>query len=126
MRKKDPKFITKLTTKEALEYWLKLIVDGYMRLYERSEFTIPKIVDDFNKNYHRENNPALDYLDDMTAEDFEGKPIRDVYDDYEAWCEDNATKFNQKLIKDTIQQLYGLSVKVKKLNGKSTKCFTKV
>lgn len=123
--KKDPLFITKLTTNEALEYWLKLIVDGYMRLYEKSEFTIPKVVDDFNKDYHRENNPVLDYLEDMTAEDFDGIPIRDVYDDYESWCEDNATKFNQKLIKDTIQQLYGLTVKVKKINGKSTKCFTR-
>ena len=38
IRKKDALFITKLTTVAALEYWIKLIVDGYFRLY-KTKFT---------------------------------------------------------------------------------------
>lgn len=125
VKKKDPKFITELTTDKALKYWIKLMVEGYKRLYEQSAFTTSSKVDDFNEKYHRENNPALDYVDGMTAEDFEGKPIKDVYDDYEQWCEDNAVNFNRNMIGDTLQDLFNLTKKQKKINGKNARCFVK-
>ncbi len=124
VKKKDPKFITKLTNDKALRYWVRLMVEGYKRLYEQSKFTESQRVNDFNEKYHRENNPALDYIDGMTKEDFEGKPIKDVYDDYEQWCEDNAVNFNRNMIGDTLQDVFGLVKRVKRINGKTARCFT--
>lgn len=63
VKKKDPLFITKLTTEEALEYWIKLIVEGYFRLYENGKFTESERVEKFNEEYHRENNPALEFVE---------------------------------------------------------------
>lgn len=124
VKKKDPKFITKLTNEKALRYWVRLMVEGYKRLYVQSKFTESERVNDFNEKYHRENNPALDYIDGMTKEDFEGKPIKDVYDDYEQWCEDNAVNFNRNMIGDTLQDIFGLVKRVKRINGKTARCFT--
>lgn len=124
VKKKDPKFITKLTNDKALRYWVRLMVEGYKRLYVQSEFTESERVNDFNEKYHRENNPALDYIDGMTKEDFEGKPIKDVYDDYEQWCENNAVNFNKNMIGDTLQDVFGLVKRVKRINGKTARCFT--
>lgn len=123
IKKKDPKFISKLTTEDARKYWLKLIVDGYMRLYQNAEFTESKIVDSFTEKYHHDNNPALDYIDGMTKDNFLDKPIKDVYDDYQDWCEDNAVNFNRNMISDTLQEVYGLTKDVSWVNGKSARCF---
>lgn len=123
VKKKDPKFITKLTNEEALRYWVRLMVEGYKRLYVQGKFTESERVNDFNEKYHRENNPALDYIDGMTKEDFEGKPIKDVYDDYEQWCEDNAVNFNRNMIGDTLLERFRLTKGQKWINGKNARCF---
>lgn len=121
--KKDPLFITKLTTDEALEYWMRLIVEGYKRLYENGTFTESEIVNKFNENYHRENNPALDYVINKELEDFLDMPISDVYRDYEDWCKDNAVDFSANMISNVMASEFGLQKKVKWVNGKSARCF---
>lgn len=121
--KKDPLFITKLTTDEALEYWIKLIIDGYFRLYENGKFTVSPRVESFNEEYHKENNPSLEYVDRRTAEDFKDIPVREVYDHYKEWCEDNAVNFSEKMIRDTLQNVFNLTSVVKWVNGMSVRCF---
>lgn len=123
VKKKDPKFITNLTSPEAIEYWVRLIVEGYERLYQKGCFTESDIVNAFNEKYHRENNPALDYIDGMTKDSFKDKPIKDVYDDYEDWCEDNAVNFNRNMISDTLQEMFGLTKGQRWVNGKNARCF---
>ena len=123
VKKKDPKFITNLTTEKALKYWIKLIVEGYKRLYENSGFTHSQIVEDFNKSYHEENNPALSYLQDYDGEHFSNTPVNDIYEEYEAWCKDNAVNYNRNMIRNTIIEKFEMKVKVVLINGKSTRCF---
>lgn len=123
VKKKDSKFITNLTTEKALKYWIKLIIEGYKRLYANKGFTDSKIVEDFNKKYHEENNPALMYLDEKTIDNFKDIPVRDVYDDYESWCEDNAVNYNRNMIKSVIEEKFKLISGVQKINGKPTRCF---
>ena len=123
VKKKDPKFITNLTTEKALKYWIKLIVDGYKRLYKNGGFTHSQIVEDFNKSYHEENNPALIYLQDYDGEHFNNTPVNDIYEEYEAWCKDNAVNYNRNMIRNTIIEKFEMKVKVVLINGKSTRCF---
>lgn len=123
VKKKDPKFITNLTSKKALKYWVKLMVDGYFRLYENSDFTFSQIVYDYNENYHKNNNPALEFIIDYTKSDVEGRPIREVYDEYQKWCEDNAVTYNENMVRNTIEEEFGLVSKTKRVNGQVTRCF---
>ena len=124
-KKKDPKFITKATTQEALEYWVKLIVDGYMRLYENQTFTESQIVNEYNKMYHEENNTALEYINDLDTKDILDKRSPEVYADYEVWCQENGVNLQSpKLFKQTIYDIYGFTIKARKINKKTQKVYS--
>lgn len=124
--KKDPLFITKLTTDEALEYWLKLIVDGYQRLYTNQKFTQCDLVTDFNNKYHEENNSALIYLDDFKPEHFEDVQPPKMYEEYEIWCEENGMNTqSRKLFNESVCDVFEMEVKVRKIGGKSARVFVK-
>lgn len=122
--KKDPLFITKLTTKEALEYWLRLIIEGYHRLYKNHKFTHSEIVAEFNERYHEGNNTALGYIREMQPEDILGKRAPEVYEPYEIWCEENGENVQSvKQFKDTIDEVFGFHIKPKKINGKTQRVY---
>lgn len=122
--KKDPLFITKLTTPEALEYWIKLIIDGYFRLYKNAQFTTSRVVEDYNENYHKDNNTALSYLDDLTAEDIRHKRSPEIIEDYTIWAEENGLNVaSMKMMREAIKQKFGMGIGVKKVNGKQSRVF---
>ena len=53
VHKADPKrqkFIEKLTTPDALKYWIRMIVEGYQRLYKNEGFTESPIIADSRKD----------------------------------------------------------------------------
>lgn len=122
--KKDPKFISKLTTKESLEYWMKLIIEGYFRLYENGKFTESDRINKFNKDYHAQNNTAIEYIHDYEIDYFIGKRSPEIYEDYEKWAEENGVNVqSRKLLKETIENELGLEITAKKINGKTAKVF---
>jgi len=126
-KKKDARFITNITTEDALKYWIKLIVQGYMRLYENKKFTASEKVTEFNERYHRENNSAIEFIKDLTKEDIEGKKSPEVYQEYETWAEENGVNVqSKKLVKDTIYSIHGLEIKAKKINGKTAKIYQRI
>ncbi len=125
--KKDPLFITKLTTPEALEYWMRLIVDGYLRLYQNGGFSESAKVADFNREYHEENNPYLIYLSDITPDNLIGTPVSDVYRDCEMWCEDNSVEFSKAMFRGTLKEIFKLDTTgVKKENGKTARVMKRI
>ena len=122
--KKDSKFITKLTTKGALEYWIKIIVDGYLRLYKNEKFTDCELITKFNDAYHADNNSVLQYLDDLDKEFFMDRRSPDAYGEYEIWAEENGLNVqSRKMFVQSISDVLGLSIGVKKISRKSTRVF---
>lgn len=126
-KKKDPRFITNLTTDEALKYWIKMIVEGYMRLYKNQKFTESDKVKQFNDQYHIDNNSAIEFINDLKKEDIIGKKSPEIYQEYETWAEENGVNVqSKKLVKDTIYAIHGLEIKAKKINGKTCKVYQDV
>lgn len=121
--KKDPLFISKLTTAPALEYWMRLIVEAYLRLYKNHKFTECQLVTDFNSQYHEENNGAILYVSDLELEDLEGKQSVKVYEDFKIWAEENDVSASKKMLREAIYDRFGLKVGVKKINGTSCRVF---
>lgn len=115
--KKDIRFIDKLTTPEALKYWLKLIVQGYERLYKNVGFTeSPKVVE-YNQKYHEMNNNCIEFLQDFNQAHFIGKKARESYEEYEIWADENGLNVHsKKLFADSMAKVLGLEMK--KSNGK--------
>jgi len=123
-KKKDPKFITNLSTKEAREYWLKLMIDGYIRLYQSKTFTESRSVNQFNIDYHEENNGTLTFINDHTAEDFLGKRSPEVYEEYTAWAEENGLNVqSRKILNTTIEDEMGIKIKSTRINKAVAKTY---
>ena len=124
--KKDSRFITKLTTQDALEYWLYLIVQKYMSLYEDFKFTDCSIVEEFNNQYHEDNNGAIVFVKDLTPEEIEGKTGPDIYDEFVVWCEDNEYNPSKKMLNNAILEVHGMKIKPCKINRKTTRIYKKM
>lgn len=121
---KDINFIAKLTSKEALEYWISNAIKAYFRLYENGKFTHTSVVDNYNEQYHKENNSTLMFLEDYDAEDIVGKKSPQVYEEYEIWAEENGCNVaSKKMISAAIEEVFKLEIKVKKKNGKTMRVY---
>lgn len=125
VEKPDPTFISKMTTKEALEYWIRLIMDGYKRLYENRKWTKCKAVEDYNSQYHENNNVSLMFAKDLNPEtEIVGRTISDIKEDFREWDTEDK-KFSPKLFKEAVWDLYQIGMGVSKVSGKSKKVFMK-
>ena len=123
-KKKDKHFIEKLTTPEALEYWMKLIVEGYMRLYQNEGFTESEMVTKFNEQYHENNNTVLQYLADYKKDHFIGMRSPEAYENYQNWAEENGLNVqSRKLFVQSISDVFGLAIIPKTINGKTARLF---
>lgn len=88
--KKEANFIGKLTTPAALEYWIRLIVEAYKRLYLNEGLTPCHKIEHFNDQYHLFNDNINQFLDENCYEDdWIGKGKNEVYRQYKEWCEIN-------------------------------------
>ena len=124
-KKKDKHFITKLTTDKALEYWIRLIIEGYKRLYTNEKFTDCGIVNKFNEDYHAENNSVLQYLEDFDKDHFLDRRSPEAYEEYEIWAEENGLNVqSRKLFVQSVYDVYGLTIKPKYINRKTARVFS--
>lgn len=123
VEKPDPRFISKLTTKEALEYWIRLIVDGYKRLYKNMEWTECKAVEEYNSRYHENNNVCARFAKDIDPDtELVGKTVSDMREAFIQWdTEDN--KFRSKLFKEAVWDMYKIGLGKTKMSGKVCRVF---
>lgn len=93
--KPDPMFITKLTTPEALRYWIKLLVEAYIRLY-RDGWTQSKICSDYNNEYHLHNDLAEMFVLENGIDAFIGKTATDVKAMFNDWNAEDERNLSMK------------------------------
>lgn len=120
VRKPDPNFITKMTTPEALEYWMKLMVEAYVRLYKHG-WTESKICADYNGEYHRHNDISKMFIEELEKDDFHYKTRQEVLDMFDKWNTDDDRKLNMRAFKQNIWLLYRMGFGVNTRQGKSAK-----
>ena len=125
IEKPDPTFITKITSKEALEYWISLIVEGYKRLYQNQKWTDCKIVQDYNDQYHEENNVSLQFAKELDPDtEIIGKTMSDIQNAFSVWSTDER-KFSPKLFKNAVWDLYEIGIGRSKIDGATRRTFMK-
>lgn len=123
IEKPDPTFISKMTTPEALEYWTKLIVDGYKRLYENQSWTECEVVREYNNQYHENNNPCYLFAKELDpSTEIIGNTVSYMKEQFYKWdTEDN--KWNSKLFKEAVWDLYKIGLGKSKVKGESARVF---
>lgn len=121
----DPDIQKKLTSQEAMEYWLKLVIEAYKRLYKNRNFTDSKKISNYTEQYHEENNSALAWVRSKGKDYFINKRSPQVYDDYLTWHKENVggTPLNNKQLKETILEVHTLVFKNTSVKGKSNWLF---
>ena len=103
-KSKDPKFISKLTTKEALEYWIRLLVEAYQRLYINKKYTESKTINEFTDLYHSNNDPLENFVEELNVmEDIIGKTLNEFRELYLSYIDDPDSKtFPRNRLKEMI------------------------
>lgn len=82
----DPYIIYKLKSQEAMEYLIQIGLDGLFDVLENNSFTESVKVEQALQEYEEENNPVLLFIKEA---EIEGRPTKDVYEDYKIFCQDN-------------------------------------
>lgn len=123
IEKVDPMFIVKMTTPKAIEYWLRLFVEGYQRLYHNGQWTVSQAVQEYNEQYHEKNNMYRQFVQEIDFDtDVIGSTISEVRDVFYEWSDDEV-KWNSKLLKDACWELKQAGVGRQKVGGKVRRVF---
>ena len=120
----DPFIEDKLLADEALEYLLKIAIDGLKRLIENRQFTKTDAGEKEKQEYLIYNDNTLEWLDSEPKIDNE--EVGDVYLSYQVWCSRNGTHPVKKLnLSKTLKKHGGYISKPKSIDGKTVRVYVK-
>lgn len=120
----DPNFIGNLTTQEALEYWVRLMIEGYMRIYHNGNMTVAEPVERETARYHQENNLSSIYVEDLEMEDIVNIKPKEVYERYMKWCENEGIDpTSNRIFNQNIEEKFNVKRAVRSLAGSSHRVY---
>lgn len=123
VKKPDPRFISRMTTPAAMEYWVRLLVEAYMRLYAEGKMTECAVVEEYNRQYHIDNNYMAAFLETLDIErDVLGKTGPELCELYQLYNDDSSKPYRPKLINDVLRE-QGIEPTVKKIAGKTRRVY---
>ena len=83
----DPFIKDKLMTEQAIEYLLKIAIDGLKRVLINREFTKSSRGEMEKNEFVIQNNPVLRWIEEGAK--VENETVKDVYETYQQWCHVN-------------------------------------
>lgn len=118
----DPFIKDKITTPGALEYLLKIAIDGLYRILENNNITVSKASQEVWNEYEQINNPVVSFIEENKIEN---ESINDVFRKYQMWCVESGLKPLSKIVfgKEVRKQGFNSNKSVK-IEGKVTKIYT--
>ena len=120
----DPFIGEKLRSQDAIEYLVKLGIQGLKRLLINKVYTTSERLQEELTEYEEMNNPILGFFKEM--EDVENKITNDVYLEYNEYCINNGmTPVSKGEFSKQCKKHYGVSIIDKKVNGKKFRVFVK-
>ncbi len=116
------KFFEELYSKEALNYFNKLVIEAYFNLYANGYQKCAK-VDEFTDKYHSDNNNVELYLSGAIADNFIDNKPGDAYKEYVEWCvSEDYDATSKKLFFSTLTAKFKLKESTRKYeDGKDVK-----
>ncbi|WP_419749315.1 DNA primase family protein [Terrisporobacter petrolearius] len=117
----DPFIKDKITTPEALEYLLKIAIDGLYRILENNNITVSKASQEVWNEYEQINNPVVSFIEENKIEN---ESINDVFRKYQMWCVESGLKPLSKIVfgKEVRKQGYNSNKSIR-VEGKQVKIY---
>lgn len=124
----DPDIKRKLTGQTAMEYCIRIGVEGLKRILANKGFSNSSKVQKELDEYEEQNNPVLGFFNDMDDEDYLFRETtKEIYLAYSHYCQENgymAESSNQ--FGRTLKSLFHVESKQKTVNGKSVRMYVKI
>jgi len=122
----DPFIKDKLMEDSAMEYLLKIAIDGLKRVIINRQFTKSDESEREMREYNLLNNNVLEWLRDIDVSEIDNHSVSDVYKRYSVWCSDYGAHAVKKAnLSKELKKQFNLVSKPKSLNGKTTRVYVK-
>jgi putative DNA primase/helicase len=121
----DPFIEEKLMEDEAIEYLVKIAVEGLKRALYNKSFTKSEVGEKEKDIYLRSNNNVLEWIDEEAPE-VENESVADIYREYSVWCSLNGARPVKKItLSKEIKKVMSLTTRTTSINGKSVRIYCK-
>lgn len=122
----DPYIKYKLRDQECMEYLIKIGLEGLRRVLENQQFTTSDRVIKELTEYEESNNPILGFIKEITMEEVENEPTRDVYKRYQVYCsENNLQALSNIEFSKQVKAKFGFDIVDRKIDGKKYRVFVR-
>lgn len=123
----DPYIKYKLRQQGAIEYLIKLGMEGLKRVLMNNGFTMSKQVEKEISEYEIENNPILGYFKLTEIDEVLGQPTKDIYTDYTEYCiRDGLNPMSNIQFSKEVNKYYKTEIVDKKIDGKKYRIFERI
>jgi len=121
----DPLIVLKLKRQPAIEYLIKLGVEGLKRVLDNRRFNVSSKVQDELNEYERENNPVKAFVEEFGLDNITNEPTDNVYENYEGFCIKTGFKgmFNKLNFSKQLKTHYNITTRNTKFKGKDVRVY---
>lgn len=128
----DPDYVPfigdKLRTQEAVEYLIRVGIQGLKRVLDARQFTHSEKVQRELDEYEESNNPILAFVRECEEEGYfvENQPTAEVYERYAEFCIANNLKPMSKIeFSKAVNKLMNFEIVVRRIGSKTVRVFSK-
>ena len=122
----DPFIGEKLIEQDAMEYLIKLGVDGLKRLLTNKVYTTSEKIQEELEEFEETNNPVLGFFKENSIDDINNQSTNEVYGRYNEYCIDNnMSPMAKGEFSKQCKKYYSVQIVDKKINGKKFRIFVK-
>lgn len=114
-----------LIERDPIEYFIRIGIEGLKRVLENNSFTEPEQCKIKLKEFEVENDNFLQFIQDLTVDDFDNKVTSDVFLRYTASLTGNQVGINKFSFSKRVCKTYGLKTVQKKIDGRVYSVFVK-
>lgn len=114
----------KLKEQDAIEYLIRIGIEGLKRLLVNKTYTTSEKVQKELEEFEEMNNPILGFFKENTSDDIEGKSTNDVYKNYNEYCIVNGlTPMAKGEFSKQCKKYYDMEIADKRINGQKFRIF---
>ena len=114
-----------LIERGAIEYFIKIGIEGLKRVLENNAFTEPARCVERLKEFELENDNFLQFIDDITVDDVDGRITNEVFLRYTAALTGQQVAINKFSFSKRICKHFNLKTAQKKIDGKVCQVFVR-